>query len=649
MQRDVPFRGKRAFQELCRPYWMHAARASHNAEYDVEAQTLSTIGQLPRNVLLLPSRKGRGFAKKVLANLVLPPISTEAAPSSRPVHDSAVPPPPRDSMPSRNDDDECMTDDDDLPHMPNARTRLLKRAISLLKRGHLGRAAKTLFQSDSPRSDDDAIELLRQLHPSRRNGLPVPPGSLPPPIVMDSDRLRSIIKRAATGASPGPSGWTAEHLLVLFEDQACADAITSVISDIVNGLLPQSARKWLLGSRLLALPKKNNGVRPISVGEVLYRLASAYLSDLVSSRLPEIFPTVQKGVGVSGGSDRALHVTQLSLELLCRKCDPVVLAVDVRNAFNCIDRAAIAHAILDHPQLHVLWHFFSWSYSEPSDLLVYDGDGALAATVQSLQGVKQGDPVASLLFALTVQTAFTAAVEGLPDVTATAYLDDLQIVGAPDSAMIAFDRLLHSLPSLGLSVNPDKCACLWPFSDRPAPPQLLASLEQRHIPVKVGFMEVLGGPVGFDREAIRTWCREQITSHDTYFDLLRDPLMSSHHSFLLTKVSLRPKLNHIMRCVPPSIIGTALQRFDRACLDLLSSKVAPQLRPSSLSPFARRQLSFPASYGGLGFPNSSASSLAAFVASAVQAIQDVQGLLSSTQFDPAAPAAPATLLEIARA
>ena len=94
MQRDVPFRGKRAFQELCRPYWMHAARA----------------------------------------NLVLPPISTEAAPSSRPVHDSAVPPPSRDSLPSRNDDDECMTNDDDLPHMPNARTRLLKRAISLLKK-----------------------------------------------------------------------------------------------------------------------------------------------------------------------------------------------------------------------------------------------------------------------------------------------------------------------------------------------------------------------------------------------------------------------------------------------------------------------------------------------------------------------------------
>ena len=191
--------------------------------------------------------------------------------------------------------------------------------------------------------------------------------------------------------------------------------------------------------------------------------------------------------------------------------------------------------------------------------------------------------------------------------------------------------------------------CLWPFVDRPAPAQLTDSLTQRSILLKRDFMEVLGGPIGLNRAAIRKWCFQQIASHDAYFDLIRDPLLSSHHSLLLTKVSLRPKLNHLLRCVSPTVIAPALRRFDRACMDLLSSKIAPLIRSSSLSSFASRQLSLPAAYGGLGFPNSSVSSLAAFVASSLLAIQDVQATLSVTPIDPSGSDVPATLLDIVHA
>ena len=124
--------------------------------------------------------------------------------------------------------------------------------------------------------------------------------------------------------------------------------------------------------------------------------------------------------------------------------------------------------------------------------------------------------------------------------------------------------------------------------------------------------------------------------------MLRNPLLSSHHSFLLAKVSLRPKLNHVMRCVPPSLLSTALNHFDKYCDDLLTTKIAPQIRPLSLPAFARSQISLPASYGGLGLPNSLTTSLAAFVASTARAVQDVQPLLDGVNLDPDSGECPAT-------
>ena len=518
----------------------------------------------------------------------------------------------------------------------------MKRAISLLRRGHLGRAAKALFQSSPPRCDDAAIEKLRSLHPSRPTVIPAPPIPLPPPTLVDSQKLHSVLKRSATGASPGPSGWTAEHLLLLFQDKPCAEAITAITSDICNGFLPHAARDWLVGSRLIAIPKDDTGVRPISIGEALYRLASAYLSDLVTPHMPDIFSSLQKGVGVSGGADRALHATQLSLELLRAKCDPVVLAIDIKNAFNTIDRGAVARALIQQPHLHPLWRFFEWSYAHRSNLMVFDNEGSLTAHIESMQGVKQGDPVPSLLFALAVQDTFVAAVAGLPNVTAVAYLDDLQIIGDADSALQAFDRLASSLPNLSLTINPNKCKCLWPFPDRDPPSSLVTGLGARSITLREGFMEVLGGPIGLDEKAIELWCLDQIRVHDQFFALLRHPLLSSHYSLLLLKSSLRPRLNYVMRCTPPSLLAPALLDFDRSCMNLLRDKIAPRALSGAISEFSRCQISLPASEGGLGIPCLRTTSLAAFLASVAPAVQDVQHLLLPTHTDPAGGNVPAT-------
>ena len=195
--------------------------------------------------------------------------------------------------------------------------------------------------------------------------------------------------------------------------------------------------------------------------------------------------------------------------------------------------------------MHVLWQFFQWSYSDPSDLLIYDASGNLVTSLQSVQGVKQGDPVSYFLFALTIQSLLEEAVVNLPNMTAVAYLDDVFLVGSGSSVVTAYDRLTQSLPVVGLHVNSQKSSCLWPFLVRKPPPQLHFDLANRGIPLIEGFMEILGAPIGWDDRAIADWCRVRVQENHSFFEQLGSPLISGHHALLLLKSSLRPKLNYL--------------------------------------------------------------------------------------------------------
>ena len=82
--------------------------------------------------------------------------------------------------------------------------------------------------------------------------------------------------------------------------------------------------------------------------------------------------------------------------------DAVVLKCDFQNAFNERKREQIFHELFRHDQLRPLWRLSHWAYKTPSELLVLD-NGAIAMSILSEQGVKQGDGLGSLLFSLSVQ------------------------------------------------------------------------------------------------------------------------------------------------------------------------------------------------------------------------------------------------------
>ena len=97
----------------------------------------------------------------------------------------------------------------------------------------------------------------------------------------------------------------------------------------------------------------------------------------------------QRGVGVQGGPEQIAHTVRAWL----RKKTNVVLTVDVKNAFNEIERKIILEQItLRFPELSNITQFL---YGDNPDLFLSD-----YGIIKSSNGSQQGDPFASLFFAI---------------------------------------------------------------------------------------------------------------------------------------------------------------------------------------------------------------------------------------------------------
>ena len=97
----------------------------------------------------------------------------------------------------------------------------------------------------------------------------------------------------------------------------CLLALTRLMNFLLSGKVSPLLAPWLCGAPLTALFKKNGGVRPIAVGEVLHRLASRLCCHFIRPFLPDTFlPHGQVGVGIQGGLEGAIHTVRCALSNL---------------------------------------------------------------------------------------------------------------------------------------------------------------------------------------------------------------------------------------------------------------------------------------------------------------------------------------------
>ena len=258
--------------------------------------------------------------------------------------------------------------------------------------------------------------------------------------------------------------------------------------------------------------------------------------------------------------------------------------LDIRNAFNSMPRSAIQQGIRRYAQPLERW-FVSF-YGMSTELRT--SDGSLVGWSQT--GVRQGDPMAFLLFCLGFQdtiekldTLLSRAHGDRPCGT-IAYADDVHVYGNLSIINGVVEDMIQIIEDAGLQVRRDKCHLIGRAADKVVSPRLQASTH--------GIC--LGNPVGcpdFRREYIA----EQVNSFTSTMDVLH----------LLHPQSALAILRHCISSKPLYLTRICGEKTSEEALILFDSRVNTALK-LLLQTSAPMDANFgdlralPPRYGGLG-------------------------------------------------
>ena len=116
-------------------------------------------------------------------------------------------------------------------------------------------------------------------------------------------------------------------------------AVTEFNNLCLRGRVPVEIQPVFCGASLLALKKKDGGLRPIAVGNTLRRLVAKAACKVVTSKLVDRFVPVQLGFGVPRATEAAAHAARRYISDL--PPGHGLLKLDFSNAFNNIRCEAI--------------------------------------------------------------------------------------------------------------------------------------------------------------------------------------------------------------------------------------------------------------------------------------------------------------------
>ena len=316
-----------------------------------------------------------------------------------------------------------------------------------------------------------------------------------PALQIDSQIFSTVldhVRRDCVGKAGGPSGWSFEMILVVTSTARGFEASLKFVNLILSGELPREC--GLLVSPLILL-KKENGIdlRSIAIGEVWYRLAAKCAIEAVGREVGRSLAPLQVGIGVKGGTEAMSHGIMAALEA---DEEAMVVTLDARNAFNEMDRNVILAAVKERcPQLLPLARF---CYGGPTPLFIR---GAPPGTdLASHCGVKQGDPLGPLFFALGLQAVLESAAKAVPLAAPMAYLDDINIVARGPAMRQFVGRLTGDGPgsakSVGLEIVPRKSGCFTPHEGAKA--ECAKTARATGIAVREEGTVIVGTPIGSD-------------------------------------------------------------------------------------------------------------------------------------------------------
>ena len=190
------------------------------------------------------------------------------------------------------------------------------RCISLAGEGGLSNACKALVSPPPLGENTEVLQSLIDKHPSAENPVDLSafgPASSSLVPTTDVDTVEQCIRSFHRLSGGGPSGLRPIHLkncLSTIHRDEVLEQCTALCNILAKGDAPLTLAPFIAGANLTALPKKDNGIRPVAVGEVWRRLIAKCLCHLYKEQSNSFFFPHQIGVGQMLGTEVGLKTAR---------------------------------------------------------------------------------------------------------------------------------------------------------------------------------------------------------------------------------------------------------------------------------------------------------------------------------------------------
>jgi ubiquitin carboxyl-terminal hydrolase 44/49 len=395
-----------------------------------------------------------------------------------------------------------------------------------------------------------------------------------------------------------------EHIVSLFAE---------FMINLANGKFPSEYFSFVAQSRLIPLRKDesvNPKIRPITLTDTITKIIGNLLLNHYHQEIANHLQPLQLGLNKRHGLEYIVH---LSTHILQDIPDWDIFNLDSSNAFNSVSRQVALAEIQTH--LPGLFPFVSSMYINPSKLWVQTDDGP--RSIMSCEGVRQGDTLGPLFFAMAANVLLLKLKEKIPEGIVVAYHDDFTLAGPREKIFEALEIVLDLGPRIGLNPNPAKSKLLMACTE---------SLEQdvnnfarllgvdptsetfvHHLSPMKGTL-CLGTPIG-SPEYISSWLSEKIAALKTDFSTTNE-VNDIQSRWIFLHYIMKSKITYLQRTLHPCLLSPFQDQFSSLMRDSFERLINQRIDQPTWD-----RASLPIDCGGFGFGYLQDTALGAYLAS----------------------------------